>query len=120
MPLNSEKLAEKAAKLALTKKAERINILNLKKLTSITDYFVICSGSTDIQVKAIADAITDGLKKEARPWHIEGYSNLQWVLLDYVDVVVHVFQNEIREYYDLERLWADAEFKTVSENKQNT
>ncbi len=99
-------LAESIGNLALSKKAENIIILDISKITSMTDYFVICSADTDIQVKAIADAIRRGT--ETKPWHVEGYEYLSWVLLDYVDVVVHVFKTETRDYYQLERLWADA------------
>ncbi len=114
--ISSEELAQTISEIALTKKAEDVNILNLKDLTSVTDYFVIASGASDTQVKAIVDAITNELEPEIKPWHREGYENLRWVLLDYVDVVVHVFQRQVREYYDLERLWADADIKTVTED----
>ena len=76
-------------------------------MTSITDHFVICSAVTDIQVKAITDSIRKGT--DSNPWRIEGYEQLNWVLLDYVDVVVHIFKSSEREYYQLERLWADAQ-----------
>jgi len=90
--------------------------MDLRGLTTITDFFVICSGDSDTQVKAIADAIEEGLKKEnICYWHKEGYENLRWVLLDYVDVVVHVFQRDVREYYSLETLWGDAKIKEVKE-----
>lgn len=112
--MNSGELAYKIAKLTLTKKAYDVQILDLRKLTTITDYFVICSGDSDTQVKAIVDAVVEGLEKEnIKVWHIEGYSNLRWVLLDYVDVVVHVFQRESREFYSLENLWGDAEIREV-------
>jgi len=114
--ISSDELARKISEIALTKKAEDVNILNLKDLTSVTDYFVIASGASDTQVKAIIDAISDELEPEIKPWHREGYEKLRWVLLDYVDVVVHVFQRQIREYYDLERLWADADIETVTED----
>lgn len=68
-------------------------------------------------MKAIVDAITDGLEPEIEPWHIEGYNQLRWVLLDFVDVVVHVFQRQVREYYDIERLWADADKELVTEDE---
>jgi len=89
----------------------------LQGLTTITDYFVIASGASDTQVKAIVDAVTEGLEPEIKPWHIEGYNQLRWVLLDFVDVVVHVFQRQVRDYYDIERLWADAEIREYSEEE---
>ncbi len=73
------------------------------------DYFLICSASSEVQVKAVADAIEDGLdERGARPWHVEGREGRRWVLLDYVEVVVHVFHEKTREYYMLDRLWGDA------------
>lgn len=85
-------------------------LLDLRGLTSATDWFVIASGESDVQVKAIADRIEERLRQEkgVKPWHVEGLSNAYWVLLDYVDFVVHVFHRDARDYYDLERLWADA------------
>ena len=105
---DSYKLARRAALAAKDKKAEDVVILDLRKLTSITDYFVICTGSVDIHVKSIADEIQKELKSNSKPWHIEGYQKLNWVLMDYVDIVVHIFQEDTRSYYNLEKLWADA------------
>lgn len=104
----SYNLAKKAAQIAFDKKAKDIFILDLRNLTSITDYFLICTGDVDLHVKAIVDEIKIKLKPETKPWHIEGYQHLKWVLMDYVDFVVHVFQKDTRNYYNLERLWADA------------
>ena len=92
--------------LALNKKAHRLNVLDVRGLCSITDFFVICSGNSEPQIKAISDNIRKGTLK--KPHHIEGYENKNWILLDYFDILVHVFKNEEREYYNLERLWADA------------
>lgn len=100
--------------MALTKKASDIVIMELRKLTDMTDFFVICSGDSDVQVKAIADAIIDGSEKSGiEVWHKEGISQRQWVLLDYVDVVVHIFHKEARKFYGLEKLWGDAKFEEV-------
>ncbi len=101
-------LAKKAAEAALNKKATDITILTLKDLTSVADYFVICTGDVDMHVKAIVDEIKKELKHDIKPWHIEGYQHLHWVLIDFVDFVVHVFHKETRDYYNIERLWADA------------
>jgi ribosome-associated protein len=107
--LTPKKLARAAGKLALEKNAFDIYLLDLRKCSDIARYFVICSASVDVHVKAIADNIIDGLKKNnVRTWHVEGYKNLQWVLLDYIDVVIHIFQPRVREYYSLEKLWGDA------------
>ena len=112
----SEKLSLQLAKLALTKKATDIKILNLTGLTTITDYFVICTGSSDTHIKAISDAIIEGAKKFGeKPWHKEGISPYRWVLLDYVEVVVHIFLNETRAFYWLEKLWGDAKVMLISD-----
>jgi len=107
--LTPKKLARTAGKLALDKNGFDISLMDLRKLSDVARYFLICSGSVDVHVKAIADNIIDGLKsKDVRVWHVEGYKNLQWILLDYVNVVIHIFQPEVRKYYSLEKLWGDA------------
>lgn len=109
-------LAKKIAELALSKKASQVVIMDLRKLTDITDYFVICSGDSDIQVKAIADAIIDGTEKKGIDvWHKEGISQRQWILLDFVDVVTHVFHKDARKYYGLEKLWSDAKIEAIDD-----
>ncbi|MBC8400596.1 MAG: ribosome silencing factor [Candidatus Marinimicrobia bacterium] len=104
------------AHLALLKKAENILIMDVRKITSMTDYFIICSADTDVQVKTIADAIRKGT--ESKPWHVEGYRQLNWVLLDYVDAVIHIFKTETRAYYELERLWADAPVRELNDEPE--
>lgn len=109
---SSKRFVNKVAKLALSKKAENIISLDLRKLTTTCDFFVICEGGSDVQVKAIARAILDGMEEvEEKVWHVEGFEAGRWVLLDYVDVVVHVFDTETRDYYQLERLWGDAKIE---------
>jgi ribosome-associated protein len=95
---------------ASSKKAERIVVLDVSKQLVITDHFIICSGSSDRQVKSIADEVQKVLSadKGVKPYRREGEREGRWVLLDYVDFVVHVFHKDDREYYDLERLWSDA------------
>jgi ribosome-associated protein len=92
------------------KKAEEITILELEKGSgAFTDYFVVCSGTNPRQIQAISDEVEDRLEKTGlRPMHVEGYKQAEWVLLDYVDFVVHVFSEKARRYYDLERLWKSA------------
>ena len=95
-------------------KGQNINILDLRALeNTVCDYFIICEGTSNTQVNAIVNSIQKKVSKEIKdkPWHIEGSSNAEWVLMDYVNVVVHVFQKHIREYYDIESLWGDA--KTI-------
>lgn len=85
-------------------------VLDLRGLTDATDFFVIASGSSDTQVRAISDNVAEAVERAngGTPWHVEGFSAGRWVLLDYVDFVVHVFHQEARDYYQLERLWGDA------------
>ena len=111
--VSSSKLAENIAQFALDKKAENVVSLNVKKLTNITDEFVICYSDTNIQVKAIADSIRKNT--DHKPVRIEGYEHLNWVLLDYIDVIVHVFKTSERNYYNIEKLWGDASIREFSD-----
>jgi len=102
-------ILREAARAAIAKKARTPVALDLRELDGVCDYFFICSGSSEVQVKAIAEAVEDGLRERGvRPWHIEGFESRHWVLLDYVEVVVHIFHEKTREYYMLDRLWGDA------------
>jgi ribosome-associated protein len=102
-------LLRAAAEAAAGKKASDLVGLDLSGLDGVADYFLICSASSEPQVKAIAEAVEEKLRAiGARPWHVEGREGRRWVLLDYVDLVVHVFHEKTREYYLLERLWGDA------------
>jgi len=106
---NSLEAAQLCAEAAESKKAIDIQILDLRGLTYITDYFVICSGSNTTQVGAISDWMSQTLAKTGiHPLHVEGELHASWVLLDYGDVVVHIFDEQTRTYYNLEKLWADA------------
>jgi ribosome-associated protein len=107
-----------AAEAASGKKAERVVILDVSSQLVITDFFVICSGNSDRQVRTIAQEVQQRLAEDhgVKPFRREGEREGQWVLLDYVDFVLHVFQPEDREYYDLERLWADAEKTEIRES----
>lgn len=111
-------LAAHAIDAALSKKAHDVTVMDMRSVSGVADFFVLCTGDSDLQVRAIADAVGENLKDELgeRPWHREGYEHLQWVLLDYVDLVVHVFSPEKRIFYGLERLWGDAPVEQVPEN----
>lgn len=99
----------RAAALALERKSRDVVALDLRGISTATDFFVIGSGTSDIQVRAIAEHILEELKKEGhRPEHVEGMSGGTWVLLDYIDFVVHVFHESARTFYQLEHLWGDA------------
>ena len=102
-------MALTSAQAALDKKAQGVIILDLRQFTFITDYFVIGSGHSDVHVRAIADGIVESLgKKQVKVWHREGDEEGTWILLDYGDIVVHIFYEPARQFYSLERLWADA------------
>lgn len=102
------------------KKGKEIVTINFKNIqNAITDYFVICHGTSSAQVDAIAQNIPEFVRKKAgiKPWHSEGRTNAEWILLDYVDVVVHIFQENARQFYKIEALWADAEIERLEEEK---
>ncbi len=102
-------LAQRCAALCLDLKALDVIILDLSSVSDATDYFVIASGSSDTHVRSIAEHVADALRRDrVRAHHVEGLPQGRWVLLDYVDVVVHVFLPRLREFYQLERLWGDA------------
>lgn len=107
--MDSKKFAQKIANLVFNKKGFDVKIIDLQNIASFADFFVICSADSDTQVKAISDDIDKNLKDEGiKCWHKEGLSALTWVLMDYVDVVVHIFKKESREFYNIEKLWGDA------------
>lgn len=115
MSLSLEEKTQLCSQVAQDKKARDLVILDLRKYSYVTDYFMICSGSSTVQVQAIADAIGDRLEREGiRPIGREGYSAARWILLDYSDLVVHIFYDETRRFYDLDRLWGDATTIEVS------
>lgn len=99
----------RAAELAADRKARDLVLLDLRRVSSATDYFLIVSGTSDLHVRAIAEHLIDELKDEGvRPDHVEGLRSGRWVLIDYIDFVVHVFRPAARDFYQLERLWGDA------------
>jgi ribosome-associated protein len=109
--LPSDKLADMVVNGMQERKANEIVIMDLREIhNAITDFFVICSGTSDTHIDAIADAVEEEIKKAINvlPWQREGKQNREWILLDYVDVVVHVFRKDRREFYSLEQLWGDA------------
>ncbi|GAB4181236.1 MAG: ribosome silencing factor [Calditrichia bacterium] len=112
--MESHVLAQKISEFALEKKGEDVVIMDMAELTTSCDYFVVITGSSDIHSKSIADHIERQLREDGiRLNHKEGYVTANWILLDYIDVVVHIFKPDIRDYYDLESLWADAKVKLV-------
>lgn len=106
----------KAVRAALDKKAADVVVLDLRHTSAFTDFFVLCSGTSQRQVKAIADAVEDALRAaKVRPAHVEGYDRADWILMDFFTFIVHVFTPQTRTFYALERLWGDAERIDVSD-----
>jgi ribosome-associated protein len=100
-------------------KGNDIDILDLREIdTAVCDYFIICNGNSNTQVNAIVNSIQKLVSKELKdkPWHVEGTDNGEWVLMDYVNIVVHVFQKQIREFYNIEGLWGDAKITSIQTN----
>ena len=112
--MDSKIFVDEIVELIQSKKGFDITILNLQGLTAMADYFIICSADANVQVKAISDEVDKKLRKEGiKCYHKEGYNSLNWVLLDYFDVVVHIFKKDSREFYNLEKLWGDAEITEI-------
>lgn len=117
-PTPARELAALVVEAMQSKKAVDVTVVDVREVSGVTDYFVIGTGESNIQVRAIAEAVRELVKERIgeRPWKREGTQHNQWVLLDYVDVVAHVFDRERRAYYDLERLWGDAPVEHVADD----
>jgi ribosome-associated protein len=114
--LDSKLLADRITELIFNKKGLDVKVLDIRKVTTMADYFIICSADSDTQVRAIADEVEKSLRDDGvKCWHREGYQSLNWVLIDYIDVVVHIFTKNAREFYNLEKLWGDAEITEVQD-----
>ena len=107
-PIASKTLAKRIIRILCSKKANDIVLLDLKKISSMTDYFLICSAGSDVQARVIADAVLEGLDASHAVSHVEGLESARWVLIDCFGVILHIFRPEVREFYGLERLWGDA------------
>lgn len=107
--MTSLEMVHEIAKLLESKKAADMKAIEIKDLTTLGDYFIIASGASNTQVRALADAVEDGMSKRGiEPRRTEGYQSAVWIVLDYGEVIVHIFHEQTREFYSLERLWADA------------
>ena len=115
-----KKITKEIANLMLDKKAIDIKIIDVKKITTLTDYFIVCTSDSTPQTKAIMNHISDKIFETCniKPLHIEGNEPLNWVLIDYVNIVVNIFDKKAREFYNIERLWADAKITTIKESKK--
>ncbi len=112
--LHGRAITDIATEQALSKRAHLCTLLNFESTGGVADFFLICEGSNTIQNKAIADAIDDALSaKNTKPWRREGYDEGRWILLDYSDVVIHIMLPDLREFYDLEHLWEQAEREEI-------
>ena len=108
--------ARKVAAFALEKKAVDVIVMDVRKVTDVTRFFIVCTGQSTPQVKAIAEHVINSCRESGlEVYHVEGYDSLRWVLIDLVDIVVHVFLPDVRKYYQLERLWGDAPAETLDE-----
>ncbi|MBN2732118.1 MAG: ribosome silencing factor [Balneolaceae bacterium] len=116
---DSQKLIDVIAEGLIEKKAEDITVLDVHDLTTLTDCFVVCHATTDVQIKAIANSVVMKTKEELGegPWQQEGRDTRRWVILDYVNVVVHIFRKDLREHYALERIWNDAKVSKIKDTK---
>ena len=115
---NLEKNVESIIELIMEKKGENIVVLDLRNISNISDFFIITTGNSSVHVKAICDEIREIMKKNKKtvPWHIEGYEAQKWILIDYVDIVVHIFDSDTRLYYSIEKLWEDAKSRQIETN----
>jgi len=114
--VNSDLLITEIIKGIEDVKGENISILDLREIeNTVCDYFIVCDGNSNTQVSAISGSIQKKVSKtlKDKPWHVEGENNAEWVLLDYVNIVVHVFQKQVREFYNLEGLWGDAKITNI-------
>jgi ribosome-associated protein len=119
---NQENLTQELISAAIfgiqEKKGIDIDLMSFKSIpNSVSDYFIICQGSSNTQVEAIADSVSESVRKKTgnKPWHIEGKENAEWILIDYINVVVHVFVETARSFYNLEKLWGDADIRRIEE-----
>ncbi len=114
--VSSDQLITEVIKGIEKVKGDNISILDLRNIeNTVCDYFIICEGNSNTQVNAISGSVQKMVSKalKDKPWHVEGESNAEWILIDYVNVVVHIFQKQVREFYDIESLWGDAKITSV-------
>ena len=117
-PTGSQNNAQRISELMMEKKAVDIIIIDVRKITTLTDFFVVCTSESEPQTRAITDHINQKMKEEGvKSWHIEGYEHLDWVLVDFVNIVAHIFSKESRKYYEFERLWADGTITIVQDEE---
>lgn len=116
---DTEKLINAITEGLMQIKAKNIVLLDVRELTTLTDYFIVCHGSSDTQIRALANSVTEKVKEELgeNVWKQEGMDARRWIILDYVNVVVHIFNEEKREYYGIERMWNDAVITEINDEE---
>ncbi|HEY9060144.1 MAG TPA: ribosome silencing factor [Pseudobacteroides sp.] len=106
--MNSKEMVDKIVEILDSKKAKDINVISIENISILSDYFVICNGTSSTHIKTLADELEEKMEEQGlRCFHKEGYNSARWILLDYGDVIVHIFHEEDRGFYNLERLWSD-------------
>ena len=111
-----QNLLDRSIEHLQSRKAEDVILIDLRGIADFADYFLICTGTSAVHVKALSDAVLEGLKAEdIRPWQVEGYDSRKWILIDYFDVVIHIFLPDTRTFYRLERLWGDAPIQQIED-----
>ena len=118
---NSQEIVEVITEALLSRKGKEITVLDVSKLTTLTDYFVVCHGNSDVQIKALSDAVVEDVREKTgeRAWKKEGLQGRSWVILDFVNIVVHVMSKEKRDFYGLERMWNDAEVTYIKDESED-
>ncbi|HYW35962.1 MAG TPA: ribosome silencing factor [Balneolaceae bacterium] len=114
---DTEKLVDVIGEGLLSKQAEDITVLDVHNLTTLTDRFIVCHAATDVQIRAIANSVIEATSEalDEKPWQEEGRNARRWVILDYVNVVVHIFKKDLRKHYALEQMWSDAEISKIED-----
>ena len=114
---SAQELIDVIGEALLEKKAENIRLLDVRKITTLTDYFVVCNGLSDTQVKALGDSVLESVKGTfgEHVWRKEGHNTNRWIVLDYVNVVVHIFMKDLRDFYGVEKMWRDAEVSEIKD-----
>ncbi|MFD2530834.1 ribosome silencing factor [Gracilimonas halophila] len=118
---DSQEMVETITEALLSRKGKDITVLDVSELTTLTDFFVVCHGTSDVQIKALADAVEDDMREKIgeRAWKKEGLQGRSWVILDFVNIVVHVMSKEKRDFYGIERMWNDAKVTYIKDNDED-
>ncbi|HBQ58271.1 MAG TPA: ribosome silencing factor [Balneolaceae bacterium] len=118
---DSKQMVEVISEALLSRKGKEITVLDVSELTTLTDYFVVCHGTSDVQIKALADAVEDDMREQTgeKAWKKEGMQGRSWVILDFVNIVVHIMSKEKRDFYGIERMWNDAKITYIEDEDKD-